>query len=95
MSVTAIEIEAAREVPPELAFASPEAIVASPRLTRAQKIELLRSREYDAAELAVAEEEGMQGPENDQLPRILNALARLTGGDDAEYVAPTKQHALS
>lgn len=95
MSVTAIEREPPREVPPELAFASPEEIVATPRLTRAEKIDLLRSREYDAAELAVAEEEGMQGPENDQLPRILNALARLTGGDDAECVAPTKQHGLS
>jgi len=95
MSVTTIELEPMRDVPPELAFASPEEIVATDRLTRAQKIDLLRSREYDAAELAVAEEEGMHGPENDQLPRILNALARLTGGDDAEYVAPTKQHALS
>ena len=95
MSITAIEIEPMRDVPPDLVYASPEEIVATERLTRAQKIDLLRSREYDAAELAVAEEEGMQGPENDQLPRILNALARLTGGDDAEYVAPTKQHALS
>jgi hypothetical protein len=50
--------------------------------------------EYDAAELAVAEEEGMHGPENDQLRRILLALAQLTQGDDADSVAPSKQHGL-
>ena len=47
---------------PTLATASPQAILNHPRLTRDEKIELLRSRLYDAAEVAVAEEEGMQGP---------------------------------
>jgi hypothetical protein len=81
-------------IEPALASASPEEIVNHPGLTRDEKIEVLRSMEYDAAELAVAEEEGMQGPESDELRRILLALAQLTQGDAAEAVAPTKQHGL-
>ena len=76
------------------ATASPEEIANDPGLTLEQKIELLRSREYDAAEIAVAEEEGMQGPEDEELRRVLLALARLTRGKDAESVAPSKQHGL-
>jgi hypothetical protein len=77
---------------PTLATASPEEIAHHPGLTLKQRIELLRSRQYDAAEIAVAEEEGMQGPENDQMREILLALAELTHGEDDEPVAPTKQH---
>lgn len=79
---------------PELASASPEEILVNPNLSRQEKIDILRSSEYDAAEIAVAEEEGMEGPESDQLQRILRALAQLTGGEDAEFVAPSKQHGL-
>jgi hypothetical protein len=79
---------------PTLASAGPEDIVRHPGLTREEKIEVLRSMEYDAAELAVAEEEGMRGPENDQLRRILLALAELTRSSDADSVAPSKQHGL-
>lgn len=85
---------ATHEAHPGLALATPEEIVISPCLSWQEKVDVLRSRQYDAAELAVAEEEGMAGPENDQLQRILNALAELTGGEDAEFVAPTKQHGL-
>jgi hypothetical protein len=80
---------------PTLASASPQEILDHPALTREQKIELLRSRQYDAAEIAVAEEEGMQGPENDPMQDILLALARLTEGQPDEPVAPTKQHGHS
>lgn len=79
---------------PGSVFASPEVVGDHPSLTPEQKIEILRSWEYDAAELAVAEEEGMQGPENNLLQRILLALAKLTHGRDVEFVAPTKQHGL-
>ena len=80
---------------PTLASASPQEIVNHPGLTREEKIELLRSRQYDAAEIAVAEEEGMQGPENDPMRDILLALAQLTHGEHDETVAPTKQHGHS
>lgn len=79
---------------PGSVYASPEAVADDRNLTLEQKIAVLRSWEYDAAELAVAEEEGMRGPENGLLQRILLTLTRLTHADDAERVAPTKQHGL-
>lgn len=77
---------------PALANASPQDIVHHPDLTRQEKIELLRSRQYDAAEIAVAEEEGMEGPENTSMRDILLALAQLGEHESDEPVAPTKQH---
>lgn len=68
---------------PESAFAGPEAVVEHPDLDREQKIAILRAWEHDAVEVEVAEEEGMPGPEDDLLPRILQALARLTDGQQA------------
>lgn len=83
----------ARPLPdPALSTASPQEILHHPALTRKEKIELLRSRQYDAAEIAVAEEEGMQGPENDPMRDILLALAQLVDHEADEPVAPTKQH---
>lgn len=79
---------------PASIFASPEAVADHPGLSLEQKIEVLRTWEYDAAEVAVAEEEGMRGPENDLLQHIVLALAALTHGRDAEFVALTKQHGL-
>jgi len=80
---------------PALATASPQEILHHPALTRKEKIELLRSRRYDAAEIAVAEEEGMQGPENNAMRDILLALAQLEEHASDEPVAPTKQHGHS
>lgn len=77
---------------PASVFASPEAVAGHPGLSPAQKIEILRSWEYDAAELAVAEEEGMRGPDNNLLQRIIQTLAGLTHGREGEFVALTKQH---
>jgi hypothetical protein len=80
---------------PALATASPQEILQHSALTRKEKIELLRSRQYDAAEIAVAEEEGMQGPENSPMRDILLALAQLEKHASDEPVAPTKQHGHS
>ncbi|MGK2952176.1 MAG: hypothetical protein ACSLEZ_07305 [Thiobacillus sp.] len=80
---------------PALATASPQEILHHPALTRIEKIELLRSRQYDAAEIVVAEEEGMQGPENEPMRDILLALADLVEHESNEPVAPTKQHGHS
>lgn len=80
---------------PALTTASPQEILRHPALTRKEKIELLRSRQYDAAEIAVAEEEGMQGPENEPMRDILLALAELVEPESDEPVAPTKQHGHS
>lgn len=79
---------------PGSVFANPEEVVDHPDLTQEEKTRVLRSWEYDAAEIAVAEEEGMRGPEGDQLQRILLALAKLVAGRTSEFVAPMKQHGL-
>ena len=76
-------------------FDGPEAVAARDDLNRAENRRILRCWEYDAAELSVATEENMPGPENDLLHRILLVLAELGGDDDAEKVAPSKQHGIS
>jgi hypothetical protein len=68
---------------PESVFAGPEAVVEHRDLDREQKIAILRAWEHDAVEVEVAEEEGMPGPEDDLLQRVLQALARLTDGQQA------------
>ena len=80
---------------PGSVFQTPEDIVRHTGLTREQKVEILRRWEYDAAEVAVAIEEGMPDGESDLLRRILLALESLGDGIDAEHVGPTKQHGLS
>ena len=79
---------------PGSVFQSPEDVLSHAALTEAQKIEILRRWEYDAAEICVAVEEGMPGDESGLLRRILLALDQLTGGVDAERSGPSKQHGL-
>ena len=79
---------------PASSFVSPEALVDRADLTREQKIELLRRWEYDASEVAVAEEEGMVGDQPLMLRRVLLALERLTGDVDVQHSPPTKQEGV-
>jgi hypothetical protein len=79
---------------PGSVFATPEELLAQDDLSQQQKIEILRRWEYDASEIAVAEEEGMPGENGDLLQRILLALNQLTGGVDVEHVGPSKQHGI-
>lgn len=79
---------------PGSVFATPEELLAQDDLSQQQKIEILRRWEYDASEIAVAEEEGMPGENGDLLHRILLALNQLTGGVDVEHVGPSKQHGI-
>jgi hypothetical protein len=79
---------------PAAAFAQPEDVLKEPGLTKDDKIEILRRWEFQAAEEAVALEEGMPGEESGMLRRILLALGELTGSLDLEHTAPTKHHAL-
>ena len=67
----------------------------SPDLSKNQKIETLLRWEYDAAEEAVALEEGMPGRESDLLRRILVALSQLTDCIDVEHTGPSKQHGIA
>lgn len=70
-------------------FKEPEAVVERKDLTREQKIEILRRWEYDASEVAVAEEEGMIADRPLMLRRVVLALEELTGGDEGSR-SPTK-----
>jgi hypothetical protein len=76
---------------PASIFATPEDVLDRADLTKERKIEILRRWEYDASEVAVAEEEGMVGGKPLMLRRVLLALDKLTGSIDVEHTAPTKQ----
>ena len=76
---------------PSSVFSTPEEVLEAKDLSRDQKIEILRSWEYDARQLQVAEEENMVGPQVNMLDRIINALRRLDAERDLDKSAPTKQ----
>lgn len=79
---------------PAAEFASPEEVLAHPRLSDEQKIEILRRWEYDASGVSVAVEEGMPGAEETLLRRITLALQQLAGPLDLDRTGPSKQHGL-
>ena len=79
---------------PGSGFGSPEEVLHRADLTTAEKVDILRPWEYDAAEVAVAEDEGMRGSESDLLRQILLALETLTSGTEFARTGPTKQHAI-
>lgn len=80
---------------PAAAYPAPQDVVDDPKLTREQKIEILRRWEYDEAERRVAEEEGMppggSSEGGDLLQRIVLALDALGDGVDVGRTPPTKQ----
>lgn len=80
---------------PQSVFRSAEDLLSAQGLTKEQRIEILRRWEYNAADEAVALEEGMPGEESDLLRRILLALGEIAGPIDVERTEPTKQHGLS
>ena len=80
---------------PASVFATPRTVLTHEELTKEQKVEILWRWEYDAAEVAVAVEEGMQGEDNGLLRRVMLALGTLTGPIDVEHTGPTKHHGLA
>jgi hypothetical protein len=76
---------------PAAVFPEPGDVLEDERLSRAQKIEILRRWAYDMDEVAVAEEEGMSGNGPPVLQRILLALDELGAAIDTEHTPPTKQ----
>jgi len=76
---------------PTMVFKDPKDVVANVELTRDQKIEILRSWEYDARQLEVAEEEaGMAVRRPDMFDRVVQALHMLDVDRDTEHTPPTK-----
>jgi len=72
-------------------FRTPQDVIRAEDLTRDQKIKILRSWEYDARELEVAEEENMRTIEPDILDQILTALNALEAGSEPVFSSPNKQ----
>jgi hypothetical protein len=66
---------------PAAVFAGPEDVVRNEILTVDQKRDILKRWQYGAVELAVAADEGMAGPDNGLLCRILAALRQLETPD--------------
>ena len=75
---------------PSSVFSTPEEVLEAKDLSRDQKIEILRSWEYDARQLQVAEEENMVGPRINMLDRVINALRRLDPELNLDKSAPIK-----
>lgn len=73
-----IELDAAKYDPSRY-FDRPDDVVRDPRLTTAQKIEILRQWETDARLMSVAEEENMPGAQAPPLDSILKAIELLQG----------------
>jgi hypothetical protein len=71
---------------------TPEEILAERGLSAQEKADLLCRMSYDAAEQAVALEEGMPGDDDGLYRRVLLALDRLHRRVDVEHAGPTKQH---
>jgi len=79
-------------VDPANVFPEPMAVLDEDRLSREQKIEILRHWEYDAREMQVAEEEGLSARKPGHLlDSVLAALHQLGAGPDVEHSPPTKQ----
>jgi hypothetical protein len=65
---------------PAAVFGAPKAVVEDERLSREQKLQLLKQWEHDALSLAVAEGEGMAGGEESMLNRVRLAIDRVKRG---------------
>lgn len=76
---------------PASVYQAPAEVLADNTLTREEKIKVLRSWEYDARELEVAEEENMGGGRPSLLGQVLSALHRMDAEVDLEHSPPTKQ----
>ncbi len=88
-SVQDIDLKRER-LDPTAVFPSPEAVVGHPRLSREQKIDILKRWKYDACQLEVAEEENMGGGGPSDLEGVLKALASLGAETDLQGFSPTK-----
>ena len=62
---------------PKSVYATPEQVLADPRLDRYGKRAILKTWQQDAELLLKAEDEGMAGGEQNMLRRVRQALDRL------------------
>jgi hypothetical protein len=88
-----IDIERAK-LDPAHEFKRPKDVLENDSISRTDKIDILRRWAYDEREIAVAEEENMQGIDadtNNTLDEILECLLKLKIDNDQTVSAPTKQ----
>ncbi len=78
---------------PASMFRLPQDVADDLNLTVGQKIGILCQWAYDASELAVAEEEGMNSGKPNDVHAVMLVLHRVTDGIDAERTSPTKHAA--
>lgn len=71
-------------------YSSPEDVLDDRQLSKKDKIAILEQWVYDARELEVADEENMQGNDDDLLDKVLLALRELKADADIEHTPPTK-----
>lgn len=79
---------------PTAVYKAPADVLSDQRLTKAQKVEILRRWEYDACEVSVAEDEGMASRNGRILQEVLLALETLVGPVNTDRSPPTKQGGL-
>lgn len=77
-------------VDPASVFSAPNDVLNQAGLKPAQRIEILRRWQYDANQVAVAEEEGMPGNSPLMVRSVALALNALTDGVDCERLKTTK-----
>jgi len=76
---------------PARVFTFPHQVTEERNLTHKEKVEILKSWEYDARELQVATEENMLGSNAELLDNILRELEKLgTISRNSERRSPTK-----
>lgn len=75
---------------PAKCYDKPADLLNDTRLSRDEKIKVLRRWEFDARESEVAEEENMGGGQSTPLYEVLDALKQL-GETSTSVEAPTKQ----
>jgi hypothetical protein len=68
-----VDFEAALQ-DPQAFFAEPQDVAAYPRLSRDEKLAILRRWEQDALRLSASESEGMGGGEENMLGRVKRAI---------------------
>lgn len=88
-----VNVELAK-LDPSSVFQKPQDVLNDKTLSRTDKIDILRRWAYDEREMAVAEEENMQGSgdeKNNILDEILKSLLELGVDHDEEEIPPTKQ----
>lgn len=88
-----VDIDAAK-INPSSVFKRPSDVLKEKSLSRELKIDILRRWAYDEREIAVAEEENMQGVNSDRsniLDDVLKCLLTLGVHTDDKKSPPTKQ----